>query len=413
MSLRSPLVLEPLDVLLCQRFVPEKGGAVRWMHEVYGGWPGSVEVVTHAYSAEQLARAGTSQLEPASAEDGALQSLRIERLDIQMPDWGLDQVSNWRRYFRMRTSITARLAAPENAGRVIRVHCCNAVPDAVSLLGLRSRYPDRLRILSYAHGEETLACLSSKQLTWLMQRAHKSLDLMIANSTYTESIVRDHISADRLVVVNPGVNFAEFSDAKDTGARWRAQEGLQDRLVILTMGRLDYRKNQSAVIDAVHSLVDRHPNLLYIIAGNGERRQELEEQTSRLGLEDHVRFLGAVDDAARVALFGACDIFAMPAIRHGNDVEGFGMVFLEANACGKPVVAGCTGGQVDAVVDGETGLLVDGTDAAQVGAAIEKLVVNPDLRQEMGRAALEFARKRDWQGVISRTVELANEHLGA
>ena len=109
-------------------------------------------------------------------------------------------------------------------------------------------------------------------------------------------------------------------------------------------------------------------------------------------------------------MFGGCDVFAMPAIRDGTDIEGYGMVFIEAGICGKPSVAGCEGGQPEAGIDGETGLVVDGTDVVAVTDALRKLISDADLRQRMGHAARAKAKQEDWSCVLQRTLELVEKH---
>jgi phosphatidylinositol alpha-1,6-mannosyltransferase len=122
-----------------------------------------------------------------------------------------------------------------------------------------------------------------------------------------------------------------------------------------------------------------------------------------------VLFPGEVDGPTKLALYGACDMFAMPAIQVGTDVEGFGMVFIEAGACGKPCIAGNTGGQPEAVTDGETGFVVDGTSAPAVTAALERLLQDPSLRKRMGEAGRQRAETLDWPRVVQRTVELVEK----
>ena len=145
----------------------------------------------------------------------------------------------------------------------------------------------------------------------------------------------------------------------------------------------------------------------YLCAGDGPERARLERLAHAEGVERFVRFPGAVPDAEKWRVFAACDLHVMPSIQAGSMIEGFGMVFLEAAAAGKPSICGRTGGQLEAVGDGITGIAVDGTSVAELAQAIRRLAHDPALRSSMGAAALERAAAHDWSQVAARTVDLA------
>lgn len=397
------------DILLSQRFLPEFGGSIRWMHEVYRRWPAPVTVVTHDYH-RFPPRTPEFPRTPAPPEGSDLvgdPNLRMDRRDIFIRDWGIEHPSRALRYLRMTWAVNGHIR--RHPGATIRIHCTHAVPEAVSLIPLRWRYGRRLKIICYAHGEEITACCSSRQLKFLMRRAHGVVDLMLANSHFTASMAAPHMDAGKVRVVNPGVDLHEFRDAEALGAELRRQRGWENRLVVLTVGRLDPRKNHVQVIRSVAQLVRKHPQLLYVIAGAGREGVALQALTEELGMRDRVIFAGAVDGPTRLALYGACDLFAMPAIQVGTDVEGFGMVFLEAGACGKPSLAGCVGGQADAVRHERTGLVVDGADRAAVTAALDRLATDNALRKRLGEQARQEVRRYDWPAVVQRTVQLVEE----
>ena len=291
----------------------------------------------------------------------------------------------------------------------VRVHAIHAVPEVAALWPLKWRYGKRLKVICYAHGEEITACCSSRQLKFLMHRAHKIVDLMIANSQNTVRYLANHIDPSKVVVLHPGVELSAFEGFAEAGRAWRTNHGYEDRLIVLTVGRMDPRKNHAAVIKAVADLAAKHPKLLYVCAGGGQLKEQLQKQTAELGVTDRVLFPGEIDGPTKLALYGACDVFAMPAIQVGTDVEGFGMVFIEAGACGKPSVAGNAGGQPEAVIDGETGLVVDGKNAAEVASALDRLLQDPSLRQRMGEAGRRRAEELDWPRVVQRTVELVEK----
>ncbi|MEX2213432.1 MAG: glycosyltransferase family 4 protein [Phycisphaeraceae bacterium] len=407
-----------IDILLAQKFLPEHGGSIAWMHNVYSRWPQPVEVVTHDY---YNVAPGTSSfphaaVRPASGDHVTSPNLIMDRRDIFMRDWGIESFARIKRYWRMNRAVRERLkrkvmvegsAKPQPAQ--VRVHAIHAVPEVAALVPLKWRYGKRMKVICYAHGEEITACCSSRQLKFLMHKAHKIVDLMIANSQNTVRYLANHIDPAKVVVLHPGVELSAFEGYAEAGRQWRVANGCEDRLIVLTVGRLDPRKNHAAVIKAVADLSVKHPNLLYVCAGGGQCREQLQRQAAELGVADRVRFPGEIDGPTKLALFGACDVFAMPAIQVGTDVEGFGMVFIEAGACGKPCVAGDSGGQPEAVIDGESGFVVDGKSAASVASALDRLLLDPSLRQRMGEAGRRRAQELDWPRVVQRTVELVEK----
>jgi len=401
---------EPLDILLAQKFLPERGGSIAWMYQVYRRWPHPVEVVTHDYYAAppHSPEFPGSPRRPPGGEDVTDANLKMDRRDIYMANWGLDRPGRVLRYLRMNRAVAERLRRHPG---LVRVHCIHAVPEAASLAPLRwcRGRRGRLRVISYAHGEEVTACAASGQLRRIMRLAHGAVDLMIANSHNTARLLEGHIDPAKVRVVHPGVELAEFADARQQGVRWRGAQGLTDHLVVATLGRLDPRKNHAAVIEAVARLAPRFPRLTYVVAGAGRQAQALQELATRRGVADRLLLLGAVSDDLRLAILGACDVFAMPAIRVGTDVEGFGMVFLEAGACGKPVLAGRAGGQAEAVIDGVTGLVVDGTRQEEVDAALARLLDDAALRASLGAAGKDHAAGFAWPKVVQQIVELVED----
>ncbi len=399
-----------IDVLLSQRFVPEAGGSIRWMYEVYRRWPQPVEVITHDYYRYPPNTPEFPQVpQPPNGIDHVTDpNLKLDRRDIFMNDWGMESPRRLVRYARMTRAVAQRLREHRGA---VRVHTTHAVPEVVSLIPLRWRYGRRLKILCYAHGEEITACRSSRQLQFLMARANAIVDVMIVNSHYTASLASQHINPSKVHVIHPGVEMDQYQDAHEAGRRWRAQHGLDGKLIVLTVGRLDPRKNHAAVLEAIAQLAPTFEALTYIIVGQGRQKDALEAQARRLEVLDRVVFTGTVDPGSMLGLYGACDLFVMPAIQDGTDVEGFGMVFMEAAACGKPTVAGRVGGQADAVVDGQTGLIVDGTDQAAVTSAVERLLSDEALRRRLGEAGRGHARQHDWSNVVQQTGRLVEETI--
>lgn len=153
------------------------------------------------------------------------------------------------------------------------------------------------------------------------------------------------------------------------------------------------RKGHAQVLAAMRSLKERYPNLVYVITGNGEYRAELQRLTREYALEGQVRFTGFLPREEVWQLYQRADIYISPSLEDQGDVEGFGLSFVEAGLCGKPVIAGRSGGVADVVLDGETGILVDARNPDEVARALQTLLDNPPLRERLGKAARERALK--------------------
>ena len=211
-------------------------------------------------------------------------------------------------------------------------------------------------------------------------------DSVICPCQYTLDRIHElGVAEERAVTILPGVDTEEFRPTRK-GLEIRRQIGLNGHPMVLTLGRLVERKGVDRVIAGLKIVLNGIPNAVYVIAGTGPMERELRRQAQEIPeLPDHVLFLGAVADQDRVDLYNACDIFAMPCRELADgDVEASGVTFLEANACGKPVVAGRSGGALDAVIDGYTGLFVDPWDRDDVAYALSMLLTDRDFARTLG-----------------------------
>lgn len=253
--------------------------------------------------------------------------------------------------------------------------------------------------LNYIHGEELTLPVSGPVRRYLYRQQFRALrraDLNIVVSQYSARIARQISgAAESSFVVHP--NFVDtnlFRPPVDRDAL-RLGLGWQDRFVLLTVARLTPRKGVDHALRALSQANARGklpPNWLYAIGGVGLQEAELRELCSSLELTEHVRFLGFMQETTMPDFYGAADIFLLPNRVVNGDFEGFGLVFLEANACGTAVIGGRDGGSADAIVNGETGLLVDGQSVGEIRDAIESLVGCFDLRVQMGKRGLLRAR---------------------
>ena len=191
------------------------------------------------------------------------------------------------------------------------------------------------------------------------------------------------VAEDRITLISNGVDLARFAP-REPRPELAARYGLAGRPVLLTVGRLHERKGMDRVVDALPAIRAAVPGLRYLMVGDGPYRASLERRAAERGVADAVVFAGAVGDSELVDHYALADVFVM-ANREmpDGDNEGFGLVFLEANACGVPVVAGDAGGSVDAVTPGLNGLVVDGRDPDAIARAVVRLFTDAGLRAQL------------------------------
>jgi phosphatidylinositol alpha-1,6-mannosyltransferase len=168
------------------------------------------------------------------------------------------------------------------------------------------------------------------------------------------------------------------------------------------------------VIRSLSAVCQRVPDATYLIVGTGPFKERLHELAVELGVRDRIIFAGSVSDDQLPDVYAMCDVFAMPSRARlaSHDVEGFGLVFLEAGACAKPVVAGRSGGIEDAVVDGFTGLIVDPSDARDIGQALIRLLTDSELRGRLGQQGRDRVEKEHTWSILGARVQGILERVG-
>jgi phosphatidylinositol alpha-1,6-mannosyltransferase len=257
-----------------------------------------------------------------------------------------------------------------------------------AVYGLLARRWLGLPLAVYAHGNEVMANAESAY------EPHRTVlrkaDLVIANSRFTADLVQSRagVHADRVHIVHPICDLDQFRPVPPNPQRRRALLGdRQHARVLLTVGHLTDRKGQDLVIRALPQILKDAPDVVYLIVGDGPNRGDLERLANDVGVRGNVQFAGELPTEFLADAYAQCDVFVMPSrvIPEQCQVEGFGIVYLEAAACGKPVVGGKSGGVGDAVADGKTGILVSPDDPRELAAALSRLLTDGELAQSMGR----------------------------
>jgi len=263
----------------------------------------------------------------------------------------------------------------------------------------------RLPFVVYAHGNEILGVMKgpAQKPLLTLQRAAR----VLAVSQFTANLVQNAgVAPERIVIVNPGCETHRFRPLHPgTNLRQRLLGSRHRDRVLLTVSALVARKGHDVVIRALAQLRQTIPDVTYLIVGNGPCRQQLESLAVEAGVRDHVIFAGRVAAHDLPEIYALSDVFVMPSDERieSRTVEGFGLVFLEASACAKPVIGGRSGGIPDAVVDGVTGLLVNPRDPHDVANALKRLLSDSDLATRLGQQGRErVVRDFSWARVADR-----------
>ncbi len=300
------------------------------------------------------------------------------------------------------------------AAALVEEHGAEAVLfGAAAPLGLLApalRDAGARRTLGLTHGHEA-GWAGYPAMRQVLRAVGDRVDVLTYLGDYTRSRIAAALHPDaagRMQQLTPGVDPAVFRPDVD-GTAARARLGLSGRPVVVCVSRLMPRKGQDVLIRTLPQVRDAVPGTSLLLVGGGPDRRRLERLAAQSGVADHVVMTGSVPLPELPAHYAAGDVFAMPCrTRHlGLDVEGLGIVYLEASATGLPVVAGMSGGAPDAVLPGETGYVVGGSDDAQVTDVLVRLLRSPDERARLGAAGRAWVgREWTWDHSVTRLQRL-------
>jgi len=223
-----------------------------------------------------------------------------------------------------------------------------------------------------------------------MREIGKNIDAFGYLGNYTRDEISRAVPERKLTKIAPGIDTSHFRPSDS--AALREKFGLGSRPTIVSVGRLVHRKGQDRLIDALPLIQKRFPDVALLFIGEGPHRKVLDALVKKYSLHDDVFFIGRINYRDLPAFISMGDIFAMPSRNRlfGMEVEGLGIVYLEASSCGLPVIAGNSGGAPDAVIEGETGFVVNGRDVGEIAEKAITLLSDAALRERMG------VRGRSW-----------------
>ncbi|MFY7876311.1 MAG: glycosyltransferase family 4 protein [Pirellula sp.] len=384
--------------LISEIFPPVVGGSGKWFYEIFRRLPADqYQIVT-----DWVPQEGGHEGIPLE---------NIHRIPFLFEDTGALTWKGYQSYDRIKRIILETTA--QKTPRVIIAG--RMIPEGwIASSVARKR---KAKLVCFAHGEEINkdqisggGVMSSRQHRWMGARIAKVTDHWIANSQNTRNILLEQwsIPSSRVTVVHPGVETHYFCPAPRNDD-FRSRMGWKDRKVLLTVGRLQKRKGHDFLIQSLPNLLTYHPNLLYVIIGDGEEKMNLERLVSNLGLEHEVHFLGKADDDIVRQCYQQSDLFILPNRSVGSDIEGFGMVLTEAGACGTPVCAGRSGGTSETMIDGKTGFLLDCSSVESLSRELHHVLSTTNLAS-VGFQAAQFCKENfGWDFVAKRLFQVLED----
>jgi phosphatidylinositol alpha-1,6-mannosyltransferase len=384
-------------LLITETFPPRTGGSGRWFWEIYRRLPAAGHVIA-------------AGLDPQQDAFDRSHDLRVVRMPLAFRDLGMFSFAGMKGYWSALRSLLV-LVRDQN---VDQIHAGRCLPEGWLAWLVKQRHGTPY--ICYVHGEEvklpvegeTHGVMSSRQLRFITRNVMNDATFLVANSRNTERILLEEwdIPPERIRVLYPGADCRHFQPAAHDPAARRSL-GWGERPVVLTVGRLQKRKGHDVLLRALPQILRRVPEALYAIVGEGTERPALERLTAELGLQQSVQFHGELDDAAMLACYQQCDLFVLPNRQIGSDIEGFGMVLVEAQACGKPVIAGASGGTAETMSIPETGRVIPCDEPGPLGALVADWLLDSSLRARMGVAARAWAAAHfDWEALSQQAAAL-------
>lgn len=236
-------------------------------------------------------------------------------------------------------------------------------------------------------------------IQWMVLR---EADVIIATCSFVRNLLEEiGVKPNKIKMVLPGVEDRFFRQDNNGISALRRELGITDRRVVLTVARLIKRKGHHKVIEALPEIIKLVPNVVYLIIGKGEEEEDLKKLVREKNLGDYVKFIGGIPyyEDRLLSYYSMCDLFIMPnRTLSDGDIEGFGLVFIEAGAFGKPVIGGNTGGTSDSIIDGVTGLRINSEDVNGIASAVIRILTDTDYARRLGEAGRRRAESEfRWQ----------------
>ncbi len=342
----------------------------------------------------------------------------IHRIELLRPQETIAR-SRWHSlYLFLTVDVPLRYRVWRETARIIRnekidVVCIGELVSG-SWLGLLAKRWLGCKMINYIHGEEITTVSNYRFFGRKRRKSLHSNDAIVAVSNFTRQALIHlmEVPPEKIELITNGVDLNKFQPGSPDPALVE-RYGLKDKRVLLTVGRLIPRKGIDTTIKALPAILKTCPNTHYLIIGCGPYEKDLHTLAEKLNVSRHITFAGRIPDEELAAHYHLSDLFLMPNRElSDHDTEGFGLVFLEANACGRAVIGGRAGGVVEAVRDGENGLLVDGTNVDEVATTTIRLLTDHALRNRIEKRGLQIARESSMEIGAQRFYHLCLRLVG-
>lgn len=258
-------------------------------------------------------------------------------------------------------------------------------PIIIGSMGLIFKKLFKLPYHVFVYGGEIIKFEKNKVLMNVLNHVLCDADKIITNSNYTTNVfLKFGIKEEKIVEISPAVDAEHFKPGLDV-SDLKSKFNLEGKKVLTTISRLVARKGNDTVINALPDVISKASNVVYLIVGNGPHKPKLESLVKSLNLKKHVIFAGFVSDSELPRYYNLCDVYVMPnrATDDFDTIEGFGLSFIEASACAKPVIGGKSGGALESVKEGVTGFLVDPLDVEDLADKIINVLTDKKLYEEL------------------------------
>jgi len=388
-------VPERRTLFVTQDFPPDRGGIARLYAELCRRMP-QVEVSTVA------------------GDDAGLNGLPVHRMSFPFGRAHRPvNILRWTRWARLHV----------HRRNISLLHVGNIRPAGYVAAMLRRE--TGIPYIVYVHGKDLLKERRKGTNRWMVRAGTREIlgnaAAIVANSTATARLACDILrgvgrtnACPRVHVVHPGADPARFKPDAEGAAAWR-RDVAADGPLLLSVARLVRRKGIDTVIEAMPAILADHPTTTYVVVGTGPDLERLQALARTLGVADHVRFLGDIEEEDLPACYAAADLFILPAreIPAEDEVEGFGIAYVEAAASCVPSIAAVSGGVADAVVDGVSGVLVAPNSPDAVAAAAVRLLSDPVLRARLGHDGRALVQQNlNWDRAAAEITRIANMVTG-
>ena len=375
-------------LLLTENFPPKEGGSGRWFWELYSRLPNDKVLIV-------------ANDTPEGREFDKTHELDIVRIELESTEWGLASTKGLGFYWETIRKVLKLIKEHD----IEEVHCGRVIPEGVIARALKLLAGARYNC--FVHGEDVETAATSREHSLIVKNVCKNASMLICNSENTANIVRKlgFDSGSKCEVLHPGVDTSRFEvAAPDTS--FRQKMGWSGKRVLLTVGRLQRRKGQDFLIKSMPTLLNEFPDLFYAVVGRGECYDELISLVDQHELHDKVCVYPDMDDEALIKCYQQCDIFILPNRTIDNDIEGFGMVLVEAQVCGKPVIAGDSGGTRETMNIGKTGHIIDCSSTENLLNGLSPILRNPEIVDGEVNIA-DYAKNRfNWDQHVAKAKRL-------